>query len=130
MSGLSNSGDRSDFFFEPLQFHFEASDLPEQFGLVGLGVRGGGSAAIAEDLVCAVEQQFFPTVDERRVDPELTGQFVDGLVTLEGSQGDLGLERCCVVLPLTCHRFPLSWATSTSLAGGPVFGVHYTGLIC
>jgi hypothetical protein len=34
-----------------------------------------------------------------------------------------------VLLPPACHRYPLSRATSSSLAGGPVFGVHYTSLL-
>src|SRR5262249_47563672 len=45
---------------------------------------------------------------------------------LERRQGHLGLERCRVSLPRTCHLFPLSWTAFSSLVGCPVFGVHYT----
>jgi hypothetical protein len=42
------------------------------------------------------------------VDVELFGQLVDGAIPLEGGQGDLGLERRCVDLPLACHHPPLA----------------------
>ena len=42
---------------------------------------------------------------------ELASQFVDRAIALEGGQGDLGLERRRVLLPLALHRLPLSWAT-------------------
>src|SRR5919202_315408 len=91
--GRSCSGDRSDFFFEPLQLHLEAADLLEQLGLLGLGVGGGHLAAVAEDLVRPGQKLFLPAVDQGGVDPVVAGQLVDRLVPLEGSQGHLGLER-------------------------------------
>src|SRR4029453_13087281 len=104
--GRSRSGDRSDFFFEPLQLHFEPADLLEQFGLLGLGAGRGRLAAVAEDLVGPGEQLLLPGVDQGRVDPVLAGQLVDGPVSLEGGQGHLGLERRRVLFPLTCHLIP------------------------
>src|SRR5438477_11931140 len=58
--GRSRSGERSDFFFEPLQRHLEPADLLEPFGLLGLGLGGGGLAAVAEDLVGPGQQLLLP----------------------------------------------------------------------
>src|SRR5262249_3046738 len=104
--GLNRSGERSDFFFQPLQFHFEPADLLEQLGLLGLGVVGGGLGAIAEDLLGAGEQLLLPAVDQGRVDLVLAGQLVDGAVSLEGGQSHLSLECRRVVFPLACHSSP------------------------
>ena len=55
---------------------------------------------------------------------ELGGQLVNCLVALQGGQGDLGLERRRVLLPLR-HR-TTSRTRRYSLPGGPKSGVHYT----
>ena len=81
-------------------------------------------AAVGEERLGPGQQLLLPAVDQGRVDAELAGQFVDGAIPLEGRQGHLGLERCRVLLPLACHRSPFLGHQS-SLAGGPVFGVHY-----
>src|SRR5437588_377322 len=62
-SGRNCSGDRSDFFFEPLQLHLEPADLLEQLGLLGLGVATASLGPVAEQLVGASEQLLFPAVD-------------------------------------------------------------------
>src|SRR6516225_7650307 len=74
------SGERSDFFFEPLQLHLEAADLLEQLGLLGLGVGRDRLAAVTEDLVGPGEELLLPGVDQRRVDAVLTGQLIDGAI--------------------------------------------------
>jgi hypothetical protein len=114
------------FFFEPLQLHLQPPNLLVQLGLPGLGVARVRLGSVGEDRLGSLMELLLPAVDEGGVDGKLAGQLVNGPVTVESSQGHLGLERCRVVLPLTCHHAPLSWTTSTSLAGGPVFGVHYT----
>jgi hypothetical protein len=91
----------------PLQLHLEPSDLLEQLGLLGLGVGHDRLAAVLKDLVGPGEQLLLPGVDQGRVDPVLTRQLIDGAITLEGCEGDLGLERRRVLLPLACHRSPL-----------------------
>jgi hypothetical protein len=55
-----------------------------------------------------LEQLLLPGVNEGRVDVVLPGQFVDRAVALQSGQGDLGLERRRVFLPLACHCSPLS----------------------
>jgi len=59
------------------------------------------------------------------VDAELPGQLVERSGPLERRQGHLGLNAAVWVFRLPA-LFPLSWATSVALVGGPVFGVHYT----
>ena len=68
MTDRSSSGDRSDFFFEPLQLHLEAANLLKQLGLLGLDLPGNRPDAIAEDLVGTAEQLLFPAVNQGRVD--------------------------------------------------------------
>ena len=60
------------------------------------------------------QELLLPAVDQRRVDAVVPGQLVDRAVPLEGGQGDLGLERRRVDLPLACHRSPFSWATGVA----------------
>ncbi len=105
----SHEGGR--FFFEPLQLHLQPADLLEQLGLAGLGVVRGGLGPFGEELLGPGQERLLPGVDERRVDIELPGQLVDGTVPLGGGQGDPGLERRRVDLPLACPRIPLSWTT-------------------
>ena len=102
----NRSGAGADFFFEPLQLHLQPADLLEQLGLLGLGVGGDRLVAVAEDLVGPGEELLLPGVDRGRVDPLLARQFVDSAVSLEGGQGDLGLERRRVLLAFTCHGSP------------------------
>src|SRR5205807_263758 len=85
----------------------------------------GGLGTAAEHLFGTAEQLLLPGVDQGGVDGVLAGQLVDRLVPLQRRQGHLRLERRRVRLPLTCHRFPLSWTAFSSLIGCPVFGVHY-----
>src|SRR5262249_33800381 len=70
------------------------------------------------------QELLLPGVDQGRVDPELGGQLVDRPVTPDGGQGDLGLERRRVGLPLR-HR-TTSGNRQSSLTGGPKSGVHYS----
>src|SRR5271166_5102519 len=120
------SAEAGSFFFEPVQFHLEAANLLEELGLDGLVVFGSGLAAVAEEVLGAGQELLLPGMDQGGVNGVLAGQLVDRLVPLERRQGHLGLERCRMSLPLTCHRFPLSWTAVSSLVGCPVFGVHYT----
>src|SRR5512135_552825 len=79
-----------------------------ELGLAGLGVRRGRLCRAPEDRLGPGDQLLLPAVDQRRVDAVVTGQFVDGAVPLVGGQGDLGLERRRVDLPLRRHRYPSS----------------------
>ena len=96
------------FFFEPLQLHLEPADLLEQLGLAGLGVRRGRLGRAPEDALRPGQELLLPAVDERRVDAVVPGQLVDRPVPLEGGQGDLGLERRRMDLPLACDRSPFA----------------------
>src|SRR5262245_8922244 len=58
-SSRSCSGERADFFFEPLQLHLEPADLLEQFRLLGLGV-GNGLGPVGEDLLGAGQELLLP----------------------------------------------------------------------
>src|SRR2546423_2482125 len=122
------STEAGSFFFDPVQLHFEPADLLIELGLHGLVILGSRLAAVAEQLLGAGQELLLPGVDQGGVDAVLAGQFVDRPVPLEGRQSHLSLERRCMSLPLTCHRFPLSWTAFSSLVGCPVFGVHYTVL--
>src|SRR3954454_8674678 len=121
------STDAGSFFFHPAQLHLEPADLLVQLGLQRLVVGGSGLAPVAEEVLGAGEELLLPGVDQGGVAAMLAGQFVDRLVPLQRRQGQLRLERRRVRLPLTCHRFPLSWTAFSSLVGCPVFGVHYRG---
>ena len=55
----------------------------------------------------AVEQSLLPVADEGGVDLVLRGQFVGRAVALQRRQGDPGLERRRIGLPLTRHLLPL-----------------------
>src|SRR5881396_3047921 len=52
-------------------------------------------------------------------------RLVNGAIPSESGQGHLGLERRRVLLALAFHSFPPFLGHQSSLAGGPVFGVHY-----
>ena len=93
-------------FFEPFQVHFEPADLLVQLGLAGLGVGSADPGAAGEHRLGAGHQLLLPAVDQRRMDPEMAGQLVDGAVALDRRQGDLGLERRRVLLPFDGHRHP------------------------
>jgi hypothetical protein len=95
-------------FFEPLQLHLEPADLLEQLGLAGLGVSRGRLRRAAEDPLGPGQELLLPAVDQGRVDLELPGQLVGRAIPLEGGQGDLGLERRRVDLPLARHRTPFA----------------------
>ena len=77
-------------------------------GAEGLGVRRGRLGRTAEDAFRSGQELFLPAVDQRRVDAVVPDQFVDRPVPLEGSQGDLGLERRRMDLPLACHQTPFA----------------------
>jgi Protein of unknown function DUF262 len=113
-------------FFEPRQFHLEPADLLEQLGLLGLGVTGAGPDPVAQDLIGPGEQLLLLAVNQGRVDPVLAGHLVDGPVSLEGSRATWALNAvvCCLRLPAIVTPF---LRHHCSLAGGPVFGVHYSG---
>src|SRR5581483_5102836 len=106
------------------QLHLEPADLLEQLGLLALGSGGGGLRPVLEDAGRPGKELLLPVVDEGGVDAELGGHLVDGLVALEGGQGDLGLEGRRVLLPLR-HR-TTSRTSRYSLTGGPKSGVHYS----
>src|SRR5436309_1425476 len=100
-----------EFFFEILQIHFEAADLLEEQGGVGLLVGLGVLAGLAEEGGCVVEQLGLPVADEGGVDLEVGGQFVGGAVPLQRRQRHLRLELRRVRLPFLLHLLPLSWAS-------------------
>src|SRR4051795_9712954 len=114
------------FFFRPAQLDLEPSDLLVQLGLEGLGVLGGGPRPVGEDRLGPGQQLLLPGVDQGGVDLVLAGQLGHRLVTLDGRQGYLRLERRRVRLPLLACHLPLLWTTQlSSLIGCPVFGVHF-----
>src|SRR5450432_2410312 len=96
-----DSAEGGSFFFEPLQFHLEPSDLLEQLSLAGLGVRRGrlGVGRPGEESLGPGEEVLLPAMDERWVDAVVPGQLVDRLVPLVSGQCDLRLERSRVDLP-------------------------------
>src|SRR3954471_18005926 len=95
-------------FFETLQLHLEPPDLLEQLDLAGLGVSRGRLGRAPEEALGPGQELLLPAVDERRVEAVVAGQVVDRPVPLEGGQGDQGLERRRMDLPLTCHRTPFA----------------------
>src|SRR3954470_6339337 len=95
-------------FFETLQLHLEPPDLLEQLDLAGLGVSRGRLGRAPEEALGPGQELLLPAVDECRVDAVVPGQLVDRAVPLQGGQGDLGLERRRVDLPLACHRSPFA----------------------
>ena len=68
----------------------------------------GRAGRAAEDRLGAPDELLLPGADQRRMDAVVPGQLVDRLVPLVGGQGDLGLERRRVDLPLACHRTPFA----------------------
>jgi len=77
----------------------EPADLLIQLGLDDLGVGLDRLDSVGEDSLGPLEEVLLPGVDESGVDGELAGQLVDGLVSLEGNQGNLGLQWLESVLP-------------------------------
>src|SRR5207248_10390633 len=109
-SARKASAEVGSFFFHPLQLHLESADLLVQLRLHDLGVHRRNLAAVGEHLLRSCKQMLLPAVNQRRMDAELAGQFVDRPIALEGRQGDLRLEGRRVRLPLTRHCSPLSWS--------------------
>src|SRR5436305_5486841 len=128
-SARLDSTQQGRFFFHPAQLHFEPADLLVERGRERLVVDRSGLGWATEEVLGPSEELLLPGVDQGRVDLVLAGQFVHRLVPLQRRQGHLRLERRRVLLPLACHRSPLSWTAGqySSLIGSPVFGVHYSG---
>jgi len=104
------------------------ADLPVQFGLDFLPVLVGPLSTIREDVGQLLQKLRFPAADLIGVDAEYAGQLGDGFLALDGLQGDLGLERCLILLPHTDHcAIPpcrdIAGPFST-LLHCPVFGVR------
>src|SRR5690348_423673 len=78
------------FFFHPVQLHLEPADLLVELGLQGLMIDRRGLAAVAEEVGGAGEELLLPAMDQGGMDAVLAGQLVDGLVPLDGREGDLG----------------------------------------
>jgi hypothetical protein len=76
------------FFFEPLQFHLEATDLLIQFGLEGFVFARLLTARLTKDIVACFEQCLLPLTHEVRVQARLARDFVDGLLALGRFQRD------------------------------------------
>ena len=105
-SGRLGSAEAAAFFFS-----HSSSILSRPICSNSSAWRASASAAAAlgraaEDALGPGQELLLPAVDQRRVDAVVPGQLVDRLVPLERGQGDLGLERRRVVLPLACHRSP------------------------
>src|SRR5436190_97568 len=103
-SKRNSSAELAGFFFEPLQIHLQAAYLLVELAFLGL-VRPA-SLALArrlENLLGAFEQTLLPTVNHRRMNPELTRQLLDRLPLLHRRQGDLRLERGAMTLPFPTH---------------------------
>ena len=91
-----------------IELHLEPADLLVQLGLASLSFGRGWLGTVGEDSLGAGEQLLLPGVDELRMDAVVPGQFVDGSVSIVGSQGDLGLEPRRVDLSLDPHLSPPS----------------------
>src|SRR5947209_19152314 len=103
------STEAGNFFIDPVQFPFGPADLLIELGLYGLVIRSSRLAAVAGQVRGAGQELLLPGVDqEGGVDAVLAGQLVGRLVPLEGRQGQLGLERRRMRLPLPCNPCPLS----------------------
>src|SRR5207244_2861318 len=103
--GRLPSAEGGSFFFEPVQFHLEPTDLLVQLRLVIVG-RAADLGPGGEHRLDPGEEVLLPAVAQRRVAAVVPGQFVDRAVAFERRQGDLGLERRRVLLPFPCHTFP------------------------
>ena len=90
------------------------------------------ASASAEAALCRVgeerlgpgEQLLLPAVDQGRVDAELAGQLVDGRSPLRAARATWALNAAVWIFRLPAIASPFLGHQS-SLAGGPVFGVHY-----
>lgn len=77
-----DSRGKARFFFQPLQFHLEPTDvLVKLFNQRFLAL--GFASTVGKDLLKALRSLLFLLRDLGRVNPHLTDDFVDRLVPLE-----------------------------------------------
>ena len=126
------------FFFEPFEFHLEASDLLVQLGFLPLELTQGLVAVALEEAGALVQQLRFPLADLIGVDASVAAQLgqclaapaCGPLVGLAASRATLNLYSA-----LYCRRFgdvaqtlhvckmiPIFY----TLARGPILGVNHT----
>src|SRR5712691_898345 len=123
------SGDKSSFFFQPVQLHLELPNLLVSLRLKRLVVVLALRASCRENLGHLLVETMFPMRNLRRMHTIGTGEFVDRFEPFEGFQRHTGFELCAVLLPLCRHLsspLPLLWTQHSILITCPVFGVHYT----
>src|SRR5208283_3381832 len=106
MSGITSLCLSGNFFFQPLQFHLEPSDLLVQIGFYTLAVLLV-LGVVAENLRSFFEQLLFPLADLVRVDTVFACKFAEGFYPLYGFQSDLELELSGETPSFNRHRFGL-----------------------
>jgi len=86
-----------------LVFDLELADLPVQLGFGFLPVLVGPLSPVGEEVGQLLQKLRLPAADLVGVDAEHAGQLGDGFLALNGLQGNLGLERCLILVPHTDH---------------------------
>jgi len=84
------STESGSFFFQPLQFHLEAANLPVELYLPFLWLSVGAGPIAAEDSTPSLQQLALPLAHLRGTYAVLAGQFVDRLQPLRPLPGPVG----------------------------------------
>src|SRR5581483_9680515 len=100
------STEAGSFFFEPVQFRLEPTDLLVELGLQSLLLGAGCLGAVLEQFLGALHELLLPGMDQRWMHPVQRRQLTDRLVALDCRQRHLGLHRRRVRLPFPRHNYP------------------------
>src|SRR5215471_14065199 len=101
------SGDKSSFFFQPVQLHLELSNLLVELGLECFVVALPLLTAYRENLGHLLLEAMFPMRNLGRMHPIGTGKFIDRLEPFERFECHTGFELGTVLFPL-CRHLPSS----------------------
>lgn len=85
------------FFFKPLQFHLELTDLPIQFILQLVPVLIRTLAAVRKKIREHLQKTTTPLTDLIGIDAELTRNLSNGLFPFDCFQSDFGLKSCVML---------------------------------
>ena len=91
------------FFFEPLQFHLESTDLFVQLRLACHMLLQVALRMAVKDIRSRIKQLLLPGADLVGVDTVLAGDLVDGLESSDRFQRDRELELTAELPPLSAH---------------------------